>query len=158
MNLWLNDWCENNPPYLRVNWKCGQEASIRVMHLIMAAYILDEWEKRITYLGWKSPEELDNLLCAADIYFQPGTQSATMQASLGARCAVVLDDVVSHKPFVLGNGWLLNKNKNCFDVMEEIEKISRTELDAMQLKSFKIAQELLDYKKLAEFFNNKKGY
>ena len=36
LNNWLNDWCEKNPAYLGPNWKCGQEASIRVMHLITA--------------------------------------------------------------------------------------------------------------------------
>ncbi|MDB4001170.1 heparinase II/III-family protein [Oceanospirillaceae bacterium] len=40
VNEWLFDWVEHNPPYLGVNWKCGQEASIRVMHLAMAAKIL----------------------------------------------------------------------------------------------------------------------
>jgi hypothetical protein len=38
---WLVDWCNHNPPYMGPNWKCGQEASIRVMHLAMAALILD---------------------------------------------------------------------------------------------------------------------
>mgnify|MGYP001183574794 CR=1 FL=1 len=42
LNLWLNDWCTNNPPYFGPNWKCGQEASIRVMHLAMAARILGQ--------------------------------------------------------------------------------------------------------------------
>lgn len=44
LNIWLTDWCSNNQPYTGSNWKCGQEASIRVMHLTMAAYILDEIE------------------------------------------------------------------------------------------------------------------
>jgi hypothetical protein len=42
LNAWLDDWCENNPPYKGPNWKCGQEASIRVMHLSMAALILGQ--------------------------------------------------------------------------------------------------------------------
>lgn len=37
---WLGDWCRRNPPYLGPNWKCGQETSIRVMHLAMASLIL----------------------------------------------------------------------------------------------------------------------
>jgi len=39
LNDWLADWCMHNPPYRGPNWKCGQEASIRVMHLAMAAMI-----------------------------------------------------------------------------------------------------------------------
>lgn len=42
LNGWLADWVEHNPPYTGYNWKCGQEASIRVMHLAMAAIILGQ--------------------------------------------------------------------------------------------------------------------
>lgn len=42
LNDWLTDWCQHNPPYRGPNWKCGQEASIRVMHLAMAALILGQ--------------------------------------------------------------------------------------------------------------------
>lgn len=42
LNTWLEDWVAHNPPYYGVNWKCGQEASIRVMHLSMAALILEQ--------------------------------------------------------------------------------------------------------------------
>ena len=45
LNNWLKDWQNENPPYFGVNWKCGQEASIRVIHLIMGALILDQLEK-----------------------------------------------------------------------------------------------------------------
>ncbi|MFZ4801581.1 MAG: heparinase II/III family protein [Chlorobium sp.] len=42
LNAWLADWCRKNPPYCGPNWKCGQEASIRVMHLCMAVLILGQ--------------------------------------------------------------------------------------------------------------------
>ena len=42
LNDWLRDWCEKNPPYLGPNWKCGQEASIRVLHLAMATILLKQ--------------------------------------------------------------------------------------------------------------------
>jgi hypothetical protein len=42
LNNWLNDWCAVNPPYRGPNWKCGQEASLRVMHLAMAAVMLGQ--------------------------------------------------------------------------------------------------------------------
>jgi hypothetical protein len=42
LNGWTRDWLQRNPPYKGVNWKCGQEASIRVMHLAMAAHILGQ--------------------------------------------------------------------------------------------------------------------
>lgn len=37
LNSWLRDWRIQNRPYYGVNWKCGQEASIRVLHLAAAA-------------------------------------------------------------------------------------------------------------------------
>ncbi len=45
LNNWLRDWQKENTPYFGVNWKCGQEASIRVIHLIMGAFILDQLEE-----------------------------------------------------------------------------------------------------------------
>lgn len=42
LNAWIKDWLEVNPPYLGPNWKCGQEASFRVMHLALAALILGQ--------------------------------------------------------------------------------------------------------------------
>jgi len=42
LNIWLADWCKNNPTYFGANWKCGQEASIRVIHLSMAAKFLNQ--------------------------------------------------------------------------------------------------------------------
>jgi len=42
LNEWLADWMRANPPYKGPNWKCGQEASIRVMHLAMAAQLLGQ--------------------------------------------------------------------------------------------------------------------
>lgn len=42
LNAWLADWSSRNQPYLGPNWKCGQEASIRVMHVAMAALILEQ--------------------------------------------------------------------------------------------------------------------
>ncbi|WP_159818032.1 heparinase II/III family protein [Colwellia sp. 20A7] len=42
VNTWLADWIEKNPTYNGVNWKCGQEASIRVMHLALASLLLQQ--------------------------------------------------------------------------------------------------------------------
>lgn len=42
LNTWLADWIRANPPYRGPNWKCAQEASIRLIHLSLAALILEE--------------------------------------------------------------------------------------------------------------------
>jgi hypothetical protein len=45
LDHWIRDWCSHNPPYRGPNWKCGQEASIRVMHLAAAAIIMGVWSE-----------------------------------------------------------------------------------------------------------------
>ncbi|MDA9112783.1 heparinase II/III family protein [Gammaproteobacteria bacterium] len=42
LNSWLSDWSFKNPSFYGPNWKCGQEASIRVIHLACAAIILNQ--------------------------------------------------------------------------------------------------------------------
>jgi hypothetical protein len=42
LNNWLIHWLRHNPPYCGPNWKCGQEASIRVIHLAVATLILGQ--------------------------------------------------------------------------------------------------------------------
>lgn len=103
---------------------------------------------RIRFVGWKSAEDLRALLCAADVYVQPGTQSATMQMSLCARCAVILDDVPSHEPYVDGNGWLLGGEVTLDNALREASDYP-SRLIAMSKRSTEIAARLLDYRKLA---------
>jgi hypothetical protein len=42
LNSWLSDWVHKNPTFFGPNWRCGQEASIRVMHLAAAAMVLHQ--------------------------------------------------------------------------------------------------------------------
>lgn len=42
LESWIGDWARKNPAYYGPNWKCAQEASIRVLHLSVAALILGE--------------------------------------------------------------------------------------------------------------------
>lgn len=45
LNNWLLDWVMQNPANSGPNWKCGQEASIRVINLLLAARILGTHRK-----------------------------------------------------------------------------------------------------------------
>lgn len=40
LNVWLLDWVQRNPANFGPNWKCGQEASIRVINLLLGARLL----------------------------------------------------------------------------------------------------------------------
>lgn len=106
-------------------------------------------DPRIRFLGWKAAEQLTDLLCAADLYLQPGTQSATMQMALCARCPVVLDDVPSHVPFVDGNGWVLRQPGDLAAALAAVARDAAI-LDTMAQRSLQIASRLLDYRMLAQ--------
>jgi Heparinase II/III-like protein/Heparinase II/III N-terminus len=40
LELWLRDWVSKNPPYTGINWKCGQESSLRCLNLLTAVFVL----------------------------------------------------------------------------------------------------------------------
>lgn len=40
LNQWVFDWTWRNPLNVGPNWKCGQEAAIRVMNLMLASFVL----------------------------------------------------------------------------------------------------------------------
>ena len=107
-----------------------------------------ESDPRIEYLGWKSGEELMDYLCAADLYVQPGTQSATMQNALCCGSAAALYPYESHK-FLLGDSVFYIENiedmKNLFTSISN----NRSILEEKRAMSNKIARERLDYKILA---------
>lgn len=105
-------------------------------------------DSRIRFLGWQSPNQLRQLLCAADVYVQPGTQSSTMQMSISCRCAVILDDVPSHRPFIDGNGWLIGPHLALAQAFESAAQHPEA-LASMAERSASIATRLLDYRSLA---------
>lgn len=113
-----------------------------------AARKLIDSDPRIVFVGWKNAAELQSILCAADVYLQPGTQSATMQMSLCSRCAVVLDDVPSHRRYVHGNGWLLDQNHALEQVLQAISE-SPQRVRQMGERSHAFAIRHLDYHMLA---------
>ncbi len=105
-------------------------------------------DKRINFLGWKSSDELIQYLAAADLYVQPGTQSATMQNAICCGTPVALYPYPSHKPYIAGNG-LLIANSCDYKVMFSDLACNNFDLSAMSNASYNIAREFLDYKKLA---------
>ncbi|MBR5316979.1 MAG: glycosyltransferase [Lachnospiraceae bacterium] len=108
-----------------------------------------ETDSRIEFLGWKTGDELQEYLCAADMYMQPGTQSATMQNAICCRCAVMLYPYRSHVPYVVGNGYFV---ENMMDIKNVLLNISGNPeiLKEMSYISKKMGSEILDYSKLAE--------
>ena len=42
MNLWAADWLECNPANRGPNWRCAQETGLRLLHVLLAQYLLNE--------------------------------------------------------------------------------------------------------------------
>lgn len=105
-------------------------------------------DSRVDFLGWKSIEELQEYLCAADMYLQPGSQSATMQNAICCGCPVMLYPHKSHKPYLKGNGFFVETVKDMTDVFKTIDSNPEI-LKDMSEASYKVAYDLLDYRKLA---------
>ena len=129
------------------------------VHLLIVGVIheeiADEFKKlvsnsqNVSFLGWKDLDQLTSLLCAADVYLQPGVgiQSVTMQHSLCCHCAVILDDILSHRYYVRDNGWLIGRDGTLEDILD---MISFAKLEDMKASSFKFALENLNYEMLAQ--------
>lgn len=106
-------------------------------------------DPRVTYLGWKSGDDLQEYLCAADLYCQPGKVSAIMQNAVCCRCPVLLYPHSGYvKDYDYGNVlW----EKDEADMSRVFRQLAAGEIDlaALQRNSERCAKELLDYRALA---------
>lgn len=133
--------------------------SSTAVHFFIVGYLSDELKEeiegliesdsRVQFLGWKNPSDLRDLLCAADVYLQPGSMSATMQMSICSRCIVILDDVDSHLPYISGNGWLVGRDLMLQDAINNVVSLSTDKIALMSENSYKIARSMLDYRVLS---------
>lgn len=106
-------------------------------------------DPRVTYLGWKSGEELQEYLCAADLYCQPGKVSAIMQNAVCCRCPVML---YPHPDYVEGYDYgNILWEKDEADMSRVFRQLAAGEIDLAALRrgSVRCAEELLDYRTLA---------
>ncbi|MCF3098779.1 glycosyltransferase [Aeromonas australiensis] len=106
-------------------------------------------DSRIRFLGWANSDQLLDLLCAADVYVQPGSQSATLQMSIAARCAVIIDNVPSHQDIFRDNGFLVSDEKELYQALATCAENFEV-LCEMSQRSFEFASQKLNYSVLAE--------
>jgi glycosyltransferase involved in cell wall biosynthesis len=126
--------------------------------LILAGTIIDDEElikdlisssENVLYLGWVDSNDLKKLMVAADVYLQPGTQSASMQEAICSGCALVLHEYQSHVEMDVGNILFINEENSistCLNALSE----NREGVDKMKNMSLDYAREHLDYSFLAE--------
>ncbi len=105
-------------------------------------------DTRVEFLGWQRSDELIKYLCAADLYFQPGTQSATMQNAICCGTPVAIYPYESHFPYIKGNGFFVKNDRDYVDVFQQSVDCPKL-LSDMSEEAYDVAFKLLDYSKLA---------
>lgn len=110
---------------------------------------LIEADPRIRYLGWKSGDELQEYLCAADLYCQPGTQSSTMENAVCNRCPVMVYPYPYYAQDINYGNLILVKTQDDMEQAFAQLKADPARLKVMSAASLRCAEELLDYRKLA---------
>ena len=110
---------------------------------------LMEADKRIRYLGWRTGEELQEYLCAADLYCQPGSQSATMQNAVCRYCPVMLYPHPAHTADYDRGEVIWIKTQADMEMVFRSLATDPARLKPLRENAKKIARELLDYRKLA---------
>lgn len=106
-------------------------------------------DPRIRFLGWKNSEELLEYLCAADLYIQPGGQSATMQNAACCGSALALYPHKSHKMLMGETVFYIDTVESIQGLLEEISANSEV-LEKKRKASFDLAKKELDYKEQAK--------
>ena len=104
---------------------------------------------RVVYLGWKTGAELQEYLCACDLYCQPGGVSATLQNAVCCNSPIL---AYPHEPYTkdfdYGNIiWI----KTEADIAEQLRRIAagKVNLNTLREGASRCARELLDYGTLA---------
>lgn len=113
LDNWINDWIQNNPAYLGPNWKCGQEASIRVMHLIAGAIALDRINHLNNNLLKLIEAHLKRIAPTIDYAIAQDNNHGTSEATALYIGGAVLNHNKPSPQFLkwqlLGEKWLINR-------------------------------------------------
>lgn len=108
-----------------------------------------ESDKRIKFLGWQSPDHLKLTLAGVDFFLQPFGQTVTTQQAMCSSCAILVQDLPSHR-------WIFNQNGKLFrDSSELLETFSwlsqnKEKTPKMRESSYLFAKNHLDYEKISK--------
>jgi hypothetical protein len=112
LNGWLADWVRCNPPYYGPNWKCGQEASIRVMHLAIAALLLGQHHQTLIPLQALIKAHLQRIAPTIQYAISQDNNHGTSEAAalfIGGSWLAALGDSAGDKWQKIGRKWLENR-------------------------------------------------
>ena len=117
LNEWLRNWSKSNPLNTGPNWKCGQEASIRIINLLNASLILNQKKaptQALSDLIYAHLERINgNILYAISQNNNHGTSEAA-GLFIGANWLLKVDPIrfpKSSEYAKKGRKWLENRVK-----------------------------------------------
>lgn len=105
-------------------------------------------DKRIMFLGFLKHEDLLELLCATDLYIQPGSCSQTLQTAIGCLCPVAVRKMKAYEQLLEGNNYWIESPKELGEIFAQIS-LNMQILKEKQAIMGKIAEKL-DYRKMTE--------
>ncbi len=114
LNNWLDDWLKHNPPYVGPNWKCGQEASIRVMHLALAALLLQQHKSTTVVLQQLIAAHLSRIAPTIRYAIGQDNNHGTSEAAalfIGGSWLALYQHPQALKWQKIGRRWLENRAK-----------------------------------------------
>ncbi len=112
INSWLGNWVINNPYNIGPNWKCGQEASIRVMHLAFSAKLLNQVCKTEPTLLALIKAHLQRIAPTISYAVAQDNNHGTSEAAalfIGGSWLVINGDKSGNRWQKLGRKWLENR-------------------------------------------------
>lgn len=115
LNTTVKSWMVQNAPYLGPNWKCGQEASIRVMHLAFSAKLLDQVNKTEPALLALVQAHLQRIAPTISYAVAQDNNHGTSEAAalfIGGSWLVANGDESGKRWQKLGRKWLENRAKH----------------------------------------------
>jgi hypothetical protein len=118
LNGWLAHWLVSNPPYLGANWKCGQEASIRVIHLCGAALILGQERQSLPGLQQLVRLHLRRISPTIHYAIAQNNNHGTSEAAalfIGGSWLSSLGSLDGKRWEMLGRHWLENRTKKLIE-------------------------------------------
>jgi len=98
--------------------------------------------------GWKSREDLLDYLCAADMYLQPGSVSATLQNAICCGTPVMIYPHNSYDEYARENCIRVSNEEDMRNMFQDISE-GKIDLSSMSYYSYVYARKYLDYKRLA---------
>ena len=118
LNLWVGDWALKNPPYLGPNWKCGQEAAIRVLHLACCTKILGQQKSILPGLQSLLSCHLSRISATLSYAISQNNNHGTSEAAalyVGGSILVASGCSQGLKWQKKGRYWLENRVKNLIE-------------------------------------------